>query len=108
MGSEFQRSSMDESVTSLSKSLGAKVFSGDRPQSPVPEMFNSNSTTDDPDEFVDANESHGAPSTNESSHRSEEAENITNIVNDLCDKMYIMSGVSIKYDRMPKVSKYTR
>lgn len=104
---EFQRS-MDQSVTSLSKSLGAKVFSEDSPQSPPSEMFNSKSTTDDADEFVDANESQGAHSTNDSSHRSEEAEHITNIVNDLCDKMYIMSGVSIKYERVPTVSKYTR
>lgn len=102
---EFQ-GSMDQSMVSLSKSLGAKVFSEDSPQSP--EMFNSKSTTDDADEFVDANESQGAQSTNESSHQSEEAEHITAIVNDLCDKMYIMSGVSIKYERVPVVSKYTR
>lgn len=100
-------SNLDQSVYSLSKSLGAKVFS-DEYMSPVPEMFSSKSTTDDVDEFVDANESHGADSTNDLSHKSEAAEYIKDIANDLCDRMYIVSGVSIKYDRMPTVSKYTR
>lgn len=105
---QLQGSAMDQSVYSLSKSLGAKVFNDDEFQSPVPEMFSSKSTTDDADEFVDANESQGAQSTNNSSHRSEEVEYIKDITSDLCDKMYIVSGVSIKYDQMPTVTKYTR
>lgn len=105
---QLQGSTMDESVYLLSRSLGAKAFIDDEFNSSVPEMFNSKSTTDDTDEFVDANESQGAQSTNDSSHRSEEMEQIKDIANDLCDKMYIISGVSIKYDRMPTVTKYTR
>lgn len=99
---------LDQSVFSLSKSLGAKVFSDDGFMSPVPDMFSSKSTTDDADEFVDANESQGAESTNDLSHHSEAVEHIKDIANELCDRMYIVSGVSIKYDRMPTVSKYTR
>lgn len=100
-------SNLDQSVYSLSKSLGAKVFS-DEYVSPVSDMFSSKSTTDDVDEFVDANESHGAESTTDLSHKSEAAEHIKDIATDLCDRMYILSGVSIKYDQMPTVSKYTR
>lgn len=107
---QIQRSDRDNSAFLLSKSLGAKVFSDDyESQSPIPDMFSSRSTTDDADEYVDANETQGAQSTNDSSHRSEEAENIKRIASsDLCDKMYIVSGVSIKYERMLNVSKYTR
>lgn len=104
----FQGSPMDQSTLSLSKSLGAKVFSDEEIRSTVPDMFSSRSTTDDADEFVDANETQGAESTNDLSHQSEEAEKIKNIANDLCDRMYIVSGVSIKYERMPAVPKYTR
>lgn len=103
---QLQSSAFDQSVYSLSKSLGAKVFSDD--QLTAAEMFNSNSTNDDADEFVDAHESQGAESTNDLSHRSEEVEHIKDIANDLCDRMYIISGVSIKYDQMPIISKYTR
>lgn len=99
---------LDKSVLSLSKSLGAKVFSDEESEFINPEMFSSRSTTDDADEFVDANETQGAQSTNDSSHRSEEAEHIKDIASDLCDKMYIVSGVSIKYDQMPNIAKYTR
>lgn len=99
---------LNQSVHSLSKSLGAKVFGEETFQSPTPDMFTSNSTTDDVDEFVDANDSQGAESTNDSSHRSEEVEYIKEIASDLCDRMYIVSGTSIKYDRMPTVSKFTR
>lgn len=105
---QISGSVLDKSVLSLSKSLGAKVFSDDEFQSAHPDMFSSRSTTDDADEFVDANETQGAQSTNESTHLSEEAENIKDIASDLCDKMYIVSGVSIKYELMPNVSKYTR
>lgn len=105
---QISGSVLDKSVFSLSKSLGAKVFSDDEFQSAHPDMFSSRSTTDDADEFVDANETQGAQSTNESTHLSEEAENIKDIACDLCDKMYIVSGVSIKYEMMPNVSKYTR
>lgn len=105
---QLQGSAMDQSMYSLSKSLGAKVFSNDEFQSPVAEMFSSRSTNDDADEFVDANESQDAESSNDLSHRSEEVEHIKDIANDLSDKIYIVSGVSIKYDRMPTVSKYTR
>lgn len=103
-------SDMDESINSLSKSLGAGVFSTVEPtiSATALERLNSNSTTDGADEFVDANESQDVPSTTESSHRSEEAEPIQDIVNDFCDKMYIVSGASIKYDGMPTVSKYVR
>lgn len=105
---QISDSVLDKSVFSLSKSLGAKVFSDDEFQSAHPDMFSSRSTTDDADEFVDANETQGAQSTNESTHLSEEAENIKDIACDSCDKMYIVSGVSIKYELMPNVSKYTR
>lgn len=105
---QLQGSAIDESMISLSKSLGAKFFSDDDFQSTVPDMFSSRSTTDDADEYVDANETQGAESSNDLSHPSEEAEQIKDIANDLCDRMYIVSGASIKYDRMPAVSKYTR
>ncbi|XP_055303522.1 steroidogenic acute regulatory protein-like [Sitodiplosis mosellana] len=108
MENQQQGSDLDQSVYSLSKSLGAKVFSDDECLSPAPEMFSSKSTTDDADEFVDANETQGAESTNDLSHRSEAVDHIKNITKDLCDRMYIVSGVSIKYDQMPAVSKYTR
>lgn len=100
-------SAMDQSINSLSKSLGAGVFSDVEPtSSPTPEWYKSKS--DDVDEYVDASESHDVPSTTESPHRSEEAEPIQDIVNDFCDKMYIVSGTSIKYDAMPEVSKPVR
>lgn len=100
-------SAMDRSIQSLSKSLGAGVFSEVEPRSSPPEWYKSKS--DDTDEYVDASESHDVPSTtDESSHRSEEAEPIQDIVNDFCDKMYIVSGASIKYDAMPAVSKLVR
>lgn len=84
---------MEQSVYStLSRSLGAKVFSDDEYQMPG-EMFSSKSTTDDNEEFVDASESQGASN----SHRPEE-----------CDKVYVVSGASIKYDLMPTVAEYTR
>lgn len=105
---QLQGSAIDESMISLSKSLGAKFFSDDDFQSTVPDMFSSKSTTDDADEYVDVNETQGAESSNDLSHPSEEAEQIKDIANDLCDRMYIVSGASIKYDRMPAVSKYTR
>lgn len=105
---QLQGSAIDESMISLSKSLGAKFFSDDDFQSTVPDMFSSRSTTDDADEYVDVNETQGAESSNDLSHPSEEAEQIKDIANDLCDRMYIVSGASIKYDRMPAVSKYTR
>lgn len=98
---------MDQSINSLSKSLGAGVFSDVEFESP-PEMQKSKTTSDDVDEFVDANESQDVPSTTESSHRSEEAEPIQGIVSDFCDKMYIVSGTSIKYEAMPKVPPYER
>lgn len=105
---QLQGSALDQSVYSLSKSLGAKVLSDEEFQSPSVDMFSSKSTTDDADEFVDANESQGAESANDLSHRSEEVEHIKEIAIDLSDRMYIISGVSIKYDRMPTDSKYTR
>lgn len=102
-------SAMDRSINSLSKSLGAGVFSEVELNSPPPEWYNSSkSATDGADEFVDANDSQDVQSRTESSNRSEEAEPIQDIVNDLCDKMYIVSGTSIKYDRMPTLSKYVR
>lgn len=107
-GIQVQGSSMDQSVYSLSKSLGAKAFNDDEYQYPVPEMFGSKSTTDDTDEYVDASETQGTGSPNNSSHRSEEAEHIKDIANDSCDRIYIVSGVSIKYDGMPNVPEYTR
>lgn len=99
-------SAMDQSINSLSKSLGAGVFSD--VESMPPDMQKSKTTSDDLDEFLDANESQDVPSTTESSHRSEEAEQIQSIVSDFCDKMYIVSGTSIKYDAMPKAPKYER
>lgn len=99
---------MDQSINSLSKSLGAGVFSDVESGSPAPEMYKSKTTSEDIDEFVDANESQDVPSTTESSHRSEEAEPIQGIVSDFCDKMYIVSGTSIKYEAMPKVPPYER
>lgn len=95
-------SDMEQSINSLSKSLGAGVFSEVDPRTSSPEMYNSKSTSDDPDEFLDATESQDVRNSNESSNRSEEAEPIQDIVNDLCDKMYIVSGTSIKYDGMPE------
>lgn len=99
---------MDESVNSLSKSLGAGVFSEVDPQTSALQWSNNMNNSDDADEFVDATESHDVRNTTDTSHRSEEAEPIQDIVNDLCDKMYIVSGTSIKFDGMPVVSKYVR
>lgn len=105
IGDEFS-SAMNQSMVSLSKSLGAKVLSEGSPQSIPSDMFRS--FTNDANEFEKTIESQGAHSTNESSYRSEQDESITEIVSDLCDKMYIMSGASIECDEMPTVSKYTR
>lgn len=100
---DMDQSALDQSISSLSKSLGAGVFSDVEPKTSSPEMYNSKTS----DEFVDATESQDIQSTTESSNRSEEAEHIQDIVNDLCDKMYIVSGTSIKFDGMPE-TKYVR
>lgn len=94
-------SAMDGSMLSLSKSLGAQVFSEGGLNPSVLEFFSSNSTAD---EFVDASDSHGAQST----VHSERAENIKDIANVFCDKMYIISAISIKYDGMPELPNYER
>lgn len=102
---EQHSSTMNKSIISLSKSLGAKTLFADE-ESPI----RNDQTLDsaDSDVFVDAKDSRSAlgTSTRSFNEQSTTEQPINNSNN--CDKMYIVSGVSIKYEHMPSVSKYTR
>lgn len=81
---------MDQSITSLSKSLGAKVLAEDTSAN---EFFQSLSSTG-----VDCD-----PPAHETILTVDES-----VQQDSVDEMYILSGVSITYDRMPTSAKYIR
>lgn len=93
-----EQTPMNQSMLSLSKSLGAKVLSEDSVDSSNFEIFNSLNSMDFGDEFVDAKENQSytsidsKPATSKDSH----------------DKMFILSGVGIEYDKMPITPKYIR
>lgn len=91
---------MNMSTLSLSKSLGAKVLSENEMRSSSDQS--TKNLCDDVDVFVDANEiSHDDLDTNIAT---------MNIRDDklTSERMYIVSGASIKYDRFPCNSSYTR
>lgn len=90
-------------LRSLSKSLGAKVFADESAEQRVDVSSDSNDMDPEHDIFVDAKETQSIAATSAKSVTSPEKPD-----NDLSDKMYIMTSVSVKYDRMPRVSKYTR
>lgn len=100
---ELHEEKMNMSTLSLSKSLGAKVLSENEMQS------SSNRSTknmaDDADEFVDACETtHDDSDINTTTTITRDGQ----LLNSFCDKMYIVSGASIKCDRYPCNSSYTR
>lgn len=88
-------------LRSLSKSLGAKVFADESTEQRFD--FSSDSNDLDHDVFVDAKETQSIAATSAKSVTTPEKSEI-----DSSDKLYIMSSVSITYDRMPRLSKYTR
>lgn len=90
---------MNMSTLSLSKSLGAKVFSENEVQSSSDQS--TKNIFDDVDVFVDANETHDDLFTNATTMKIRD-EKLT------CDRMYVVSGASIKYDRFACNSSYTR
>lgn len=106
---QFRRSAFKQSFYSLSMCLGAKIFDDDECHPMTSELW-SRRKSSDCDLFVDASECecYDGQSFNYSSNRSEEVEQIVNNANDSCDTMYIVSSVSIKYDQMPPIPKYTR
>lgn len=103
-----QSSAMTQSTLSLSKSLGAKVFSNEDLQMSSSDTSAKN-ITDEGDEFVDASENqsdHSAVTTSMKSAGQKQTQHYAS--NEYCDKMYVVSGASIKYDRLPSNSDYTR
>lgn len=88
---------MNVSALSLSKSLGAKVLLENEMQSSDQSTKN---LCDDVDVFVDANET---------THDDLDTDTL-NIGDEklACNRMYILSGASIKYDRFFCNSSYTR
>lgn len=101
-------STMNQSTSSLSKSLGAKVFSEEKFQ--ISDLDTSTKDiTDEGDEFVDATESQSDQSAVTTSMKSiDQHQNRGYSNSEFCDKMYVVSGVSIKYDRLPCNTTYTR
>lgn len=84
---------MYQSITSLSKSLGAKVLAADM-YTTAHEMLQRMESADvvgDPSPTDDA-----TPTADDDDNRPEP------------DEMYVLSGVSVTYDRMPTSAKYIR
>lgn len=88
---------------SLSKSLGAKVFADESKERRIDFSSESNEFDLEHDIFVDAKETQSIAATSTKSVTILEKSN-----HDASDKMYVMTSVSVKYDRMPRISKYTR
>lgn len=100
---EKMNATMNISTLSLSKSLGAKVLSENEMQSSS--SRSTKNMSDDVDEFVDACEiTHDDSDINTTTTKTRDGQ----LLNSFCDKMYIVSGASIKYDRYPCNSSYTR
>lgn len=101
--------SMNLSTTSLSKSLGAKVFSDENFQ--IPKSNTSNKyVSDEGDEFVDASETQIVDQCNTTwPTKSSDQYQIPKCSEDESfDKMYVVSSASIKYDCLPCNPNYTR
>lgn len=81
-------------LRSLSKSLGAKTFMDDTAEQ---RQTSANESTEQ-DIYVDAKETQSMRSAT-SPDRGD---------TDVGDKLYLMTSVSVTYDRMPRISKYTR
>lgn len=97
LNGERMTQDMNKSTLSLSKSLGAQILLENKMQSSDQSTRN---LCDDVDVFVDANETtHDDLNTDTLNI---EDEKLT------CNRMYIVSGASIKYDRFPCNSSYTR
>lgn len=94
-----EQTPMNQSTLSLSKSLGAKILSEDSFHSSNFEIFNSLNSMDLVDEFVDAKENQSYTSFDSKPPTSNK---------DSYDKMFILAGVGIEYDKMPMTPKYIR
>lgn len=90
-------------LRSLSKSLGAKVFADDSNEQRIDFSSDSNDADPDHDIFVDAKETQSITTTSAKSITSPAKSD-----NDSSDKLYILTSVAVKYDRMPRVSQFTR
>lgn len=88
---------------SLSKSLGAKVFADESAEQRIDFSSDSNDLDQEQDLFVDAKETQSTTTMSVQSVTSPEQSE-----NNSSDKMYVLTSVSVTYDRMPRVSKYTR
>lgn len=83
---------MYQSITSLSKSLGAKILAE-----------NSHTSTNDMFESLSSTNVIGDPPADETIISVDQSAK-----RDSVDEVYILSGVSITYDRMPTSAKYIR
>lgn len=90
-------------LRSLSKSLGAKVFADESNEQRIDLSIDSNDLDQEQDVFVDAKETQSIAATSAKSVTTHDK-----VEHDSSDKMYIMTSVSVTYDRMPRISKYTR
>lgn len=100
LNAERMNVDMNICTLSLSKSLGAKVLSENEMQS---SSYQSTNMCDEVEVFVDANETpHDDFDTNNTTTMNIGDEKLT------CDRIYILSGASIKYDGFPSNSSYTR
>lgn len=94
------------SIATLSRSLGAKAFSDEA-------VYNIQSGDEDDDCYVDAQENQSKNSTTiataqTSSTLLHDSDSNKDLGKRNCDKMYLASGKSIEYERMPTTPKYTR
>lgn len=90
-------------LRSLSKSLGAKVFADDSSEQRIDVSAESNELDQEHDIFVDAKETQSIAATSAKSVTTPEKAG-----SNASDKLYIMTSFGVTYDRMPRVSKYTR
>lgn len=88
-------------LRSLSRSVGAKVFADES----IEQRINISSDSNDleNDFFVDAKETQSIAATSAKSVTPPEQIDVNS-----SDNIYIMQSVAIKYDGMPKITKYTR
>lgn len=101
-----ESSAMTSSTMSLSKSLGAKVFSVEDFQRNSTDNLSMKDAEDEMDEFVDSSETQADQNTDTRITMESNVQQRPN--DDSCDKIYIVSGVSIKYDRPLINSSHTR
>lgn len=100
LNEERMKPDMNISTLSLSKNLGAKVLSENEMQSSSDQS--TKTMCDDVDVFVDANDTIYENLDTNTTTMNIRDEKLTR------DRMYIVSGASIKYDRFPCNSSYTR